>query len=223
MNLSRIFDTKSQCFTDLYRARGTSFFALYDLLDLTVQTPLHTAPGSGLFDWCLLLPHFTSYVIYRTWSFFAVPYGQWNFWHTVSECYTAFNWDFQLEIHQYLSSYAFCGWVLHSQLCFLSVWLFWGYLNLFFEGKRWCVMYSFFKSEEILWIVWCHAIWPLKSVYHLAGTLWSRNGDKQLAVSKLPPTFGQLMLQRIVCMSLIFSTWGQTCASQEPTNPTTVS
>lgn len=89
-----------QHFTDLYRATGNQLLCFIQLLDHTVQTPLCTMPMSGLFDCCLLLPHFINYLVYRTWSFFAVPYGQWNLWHMVSECDAAFTWDFQLEVHQ---------------------------------------------------------------------------------------------------------------------------
>lgn len=45
----------SQTFT---QPQGNRFFALYELLDCTVQTPLHTLSVSDLFDWRLLLPHF---------------------------------------------------------------------------------------------------------------------------------------------------------------------
>lgn len=82
------------------------------------------------------------------------------------------------------------------------------------------VRYVFiFFLKRLLQVLRSHAICPFKSVYHLAGTLWSSNWDKQLAVSKLPATFGQPTAQQIICVSLVFSTWGQTCASQEPTNP----
>lgn len=148
VNLSRIFETKNLFRRPLYSQREP--VSLLYMTFWTTQTRLLSTLClmSRLFDWCLLLPNFMSYLVYRTWSFFAVPYGQWNLWHTVSECDTAFNWDFQLEVHQYLSSYAFYGWVLHSQLWFFSVWLFWVWLGLILEGKWWCVMYSFFYLKR---------------------------------------------------------------------------
>lgn len=127
-------------------------------------------------------------------------------------------WDFQPEVGQQNSSYAFFFWLCLSWLILpLSSLGLLGLFRSFYWGWK-VVFYVFiFFSEETLSM--SYVICLSTSVYHLADTLWSSNWNKQLVVSRLPATFGQPTLQQIIRIRLVFSAWGQTCATQEPSNP----